>query len=91
MKQRVLKSLLGKFICSIVQVNYCHVDRVIKIGNGKAIATAIIKTPDGRTLHWILFAGWTTDHLGKHEIIDYELLREDEIDGNYTQEDEAVQ
>lgn len=90
MKHGLLRSLLGKHICATRCVGYCHVDKVIVIEGQKAIATAVIKTLDGKTLHWILEVSWITDIHGVHSIINYEILKEDELDG-YTPQNEALQ
>jgi len=90
MKQKLLKALLGKFICSQQHLGYCHIDRVIIIEDNRAIITAIVKTVNGVDLFWILEATWQTDCYGVHNIEKYLILKEYEIYGDYPTKNKIV-
>lgn len=79
MNDRLLKAILGKFICKTRPVCYCHVDRVLSVEEPKAIVTAIVETPNKRVLHWILETSWDTDPYGVYSIKNYKILKEDEL------------
>ncbi len=85
MRYGLLKSLLGKHICKSNCIEYCHIDRIIVIEGQKAIATAIVKTLDNRILHWFVETSWITDN-GVHNIKNYIILKEDELNGYTTQD-----
>ena len=79
MKKHILKALLGKYISKNNTFAYCHIDRIIVIEGNKAIATAIIKTLNERTLHWFIETAWSTDDYGVHTINNYKIMKEDEL------------
>lgn len=90
MKQKLLKALLGKFICSNRYLSYCHIDKIIAIQDNRAIITAIVKMINGISLYWILETSWQTDCYGVHSIKDYSILKEYEIYGNYPTKNKIV-
>ena len=81
MRHKVLKSLLGKYICARRRIAYIHVDRVIITEGNKAIVTAVVNTLDDALLHWFLEIAWTTSRYGIHRITGCKILKEDELDG----------
>lgn len=82
MKNRLLKSLTGKYVSKTYHSKFCHIDKILVIEGNKAIATAVIETQNERILHLILEVSWVTDSFGIHKITNCEILKEDEIDGN---------
>jgi|GEM_PF-6919483 len=79
--KRTFAALLGKHVAKRESLNYFHVYKVIKTSGYDAMVAAVVKTYDGRALHWVLFATWQTDDYGAHSIKDYKILKEDELHG----------
>ena len=92
MRRKVLKALVGKHICATHRLCYCHVHDILIIEGNRALVTAVIRTHNARTIHWILEVGWKTDRFGEHSITNIELVKEDEIVGypEHTAQDQAV-
>lgn len=93
MRNPVLKALAGKYICATRRLTYCHVHDVIATEENRAIVAAVIRTRDGKTLHWVLEVGWETNAYGEHRMKYMELIKEVELVEypGYAAQDETVQ
>ncbi len=93
MKHSVLKALLGKFISKNMGMAYSHVDQIIIMEEKprQVIASVYVKSYVGCLYHWFIEATWDTDKYGTHTISKVNILKEDEIGGRISEEDETVQ